>query len=185
MASGRRAKRWPVGGEMLTVKEAAARIGVSEKALRVRMGYYGADMTTVARMYEDGRIGKGKRQGERRMLRGQWTTIGKEAAKLGISKDTLRLWMKYHGATLEEAVAHYEAVRAGMELRRPGPRARTYYVNGRVETIKEAAERVGVSEATLRSYVWHKKCTVQTAVRYYENRRRGDAVREIMGILGY
>jgi hypothetical protein len=52
-------------------------------------------------------------------------------------------------------------------------------------TIAEAAGRCRVDVRAFRAYLYYHGCSVQTAVRFYENRAKREAEKEIMRILGY
>ena len=189
---GRRAKKYLVGGEWITKAEAAERLGVSVRALEWQMYRRGVGMGTLMRMYAEGRIDIGRRGGARHLVHGRWTTVQAEAERLGVSEGTLRAWMRRHRdadgrkASLERVVMWYEAVAAGAIQRgQPGKAPREYWVNGKKMTMAEAAEHCGVSGSAMRMHVWKHGCSVQTAVRDYERRRKEAEVDAIMGILGF
>ena len=188
---GRPANRYRVGAEWITKAEAAQRLGVSVRALEWQMYRRGVGLGTLMRMYAEGRISVGHRGGARHLVHGRWTTIQDEAGRLGVSVASLRWWMGRHRdelgrkASLERAVMWYEALAAGaVHHDLSGRPPRVYRVDGKRMTMAEAAEYCGVSASALRNHVWRAGCSVQTAVRDYERRRKEAAVEEIMGILG-
>lgn len=188
---GRPANRYRVGAEWITKAEAAAWLGVTLKALDMQLFKHGVSLGTLMRMYAEGRISVGHRGGIRHLVHGRWTTVQAEAERLGVSEGTLRAWMRRHRdadgrkASLERAVMWYEALAAGaVHHDQSGRPPREYWVNGKKMTMAEAAEYCGVSASALRNHVWRAGCSVQTAVRDYERRRKEAAVEEIMGILG-
>ena len=183
---GRPEKRHMVDGEWVTVREVSERLGVSKNSLWAQMSRRGVSLGTLVRMYREGQIDTHKRRGNKHMVRGRWTTIGREAKRLGVSWEAVYGRMRRYDATLAEAVAHFEAVARGEEpAKRNGPEPRRYWVNGRKLTIAEAAKRCGVCESTVRMYLINHGCSLQTAVRWYENRAKKRAEQEIMRILGY
>lgn len=181
---GRRAVKYLIDGEWTTVAACAAKLGVSVNTLYSQMNKRRVSLPALMRMYADGRVCTGSWRGERHLVRGQWTTVKDQAARLGVTPMTLWHRQKRYGETLEEAVMHYESVRDGRLGRYPA-RARKYWVNGRTVTMAEAAEGVGVPKRTLAGYVSAHRCTVQTGVRHYEQKLREKAEREILAILGY
>lgn len=181
---GRKAKLYWIDGEWTTVAACAEKLGTRVGTLYSQMNRRGVGLPVLMRMYADKRAFVGKWPGERHMVRGKWTTIKDEAERLGVTTTMLYHRMKNHGETLEEAVTHYEAVRDGRAKRYP-PRAKQYWVNGKTMIMAEAAERAGVPTRTLAGYVSAHRCTVQTGVRHYEQKRREKAEREILAILGY
>ena len=183
---GKPEKRHMVDGEWVTIREVSERLGVSKNTIWTQMAHRGVSLGTLVRMYRDGQIDIGVRGGAKHMVRGRWTTIGREAERMGVSVTMIYDWMRDHDATLAETVEHYEAVARGdAPPKRNGPEPRRYWVNGRKLTIAEAAKRCGVCESTVRMYLYNHGCSLQTAVRWYENRAKKRAEREIMRILGY
>lgn len=127
----------------------------------------------------------------RHMVHGEWMTMKEAGERLGVGPRTIEQWRYKHRRTdgsmglLEEAWDYYTGVRAGRIIHHPGKAnvARRYWVNGRYLTIREAAARVGVKEMTMRAMIQKRGCSVQSAVRYYERKKKDEAVRAILGII--
>ena len=190
MGKGKPEGRHWVDGRWMTTREVAARVGVSVNALLAQKHNQGVSVPALVRMYDSGLIDAGRSRGQKYMVRGRWTTIGEEAARLGVTWKAINKWMHNHGqggqkATLAEAVRYYEAVRDGREKRFKGGQAKSHWVNGRTMTIAEAAGRCRVDVRAFRAYLYYHGCSVQTAVRFYEARAKREAEKEIMRILGY
>ena len=56
-------------------------------------------------------------------------------------------------------------------------------MHGKQLTMKQAAQRAGVSYKALHSYIRSHGCSVNTAVRHYEQRATLRAVKEIMAVI--
>ena len=124
----------------------------------------------------------------RHLVHGEWLTISEAARRLGLSVKTLYNYRYKHRrpdggpGLLVDAWDWYseDHVREHAPLGRP---PLTYYVNGKLLTMKQAAVLVRVNHKAMRFYIHKHGCTVQTAVRFYRKRAEERAVREIAGII--
>ena len=80
-----------------------------------------------------------------------------------------------------EVVAAY---RSG-EVRHYGRQPKQHRVAGKLMTMREAAEMVGVSYDAMQLYTYKHRCSVARAVKYYEAKKQRRAEREILRIMGY
>jgi hypothetical protein len=92
----REGRHW-VDGRWMTTREVAARVGVSVNALLMQKHNQGVSMPALVRMYDSGLIDAGRSRGQKYMVRGRWTTIGEEAARLGVTWRAINKWMHNHG----------------------------------------------------------------------------------------
>lgn len=123
------------------------------------------------------------------MVHGEWMTVYEAAERLGVSFTAIENWRSKHRradgsrALLVEYWDWAMRWRRGEIPRRPGKQARIYWVKGRQLTLKQAAQRAGVSYKVFHQYVARHRCSVNTAVRHYEERAIQRAVDEIMSII--
>ena len=186
-----------VDRKLMTIDEAAAMVGVTVEALRLQKSRFaGITVQHLVDMYRIGAIWPEKRGPDLHRVHGRWMTVNELAARFGLKIGSVWCWRSRHRgadgklATLEAAYDHYMAIEQGKKKLYPGsaPR-RLYRVDGRLISMRQAAEAVGVPEATLRSWVKRHGCTVASAVKRYEKAaeaaRAEAAAREIMRALGY
>ena len=172
-----------VDGGWMTVQQAADMLGLTRRQLWTLRSRRGVSLQVAVNLYRERLVLHGGGRADRHMVDGQWTTIPEAAARLGVRCAALRQTMKRHNYTLPEAVDHYQKYQTGELARWPGRRPRTYYVNGHLLTIRQAAEKYHTTENSLRMYIFKHKCSLQTAVRQLEERRKKQAERDIMKIL--
>lgn len=120
---------------------------------------------------------------------GEWLSIGELAARLGVSYEALRLYRSRHRdrdgrpPDLEAVCEHYRAVQAGTIPCRPGRAPKRHRVNGRLMTIAEAAEALGVARHVLACHMSRHRCGLARAYHDIENLQARRAEREILRIL--
>ena len=190
-------KMHAVDGQMITIDEAAAMVGVTPEALRQQKARFrGISVQHLVDMYRDGRIAPEKRAPDAHRVHGQWMTTNDVAARFGYAVGTVWGWRHRHRGpdgrlpSLEAAYDHYAAVARGEERIHAGSVARRlYFVNGKQFSMRQAAEAAGVPESTLRSWVKRHGCSVHNAVKHYkqaaEAAKTEAAAREIMRALGF
>lgn len=120
---------------------------------------------------------------------GEWLTLGELAARLGVSYEALRLYHSRHRdrdgrpPDLEAVCEHYRAVQAGTIPWTPGRAPKRHRVKGRLVTIAEAAEALGVARHVLDCHMSRHRCGLAAAVKGIETRRARRTEREILRIL--
>lgn len=120
---------------------------------------------------------------------GEWLTLGELAARLGVSYEALRQYRSRHRdrdgrpPDLEAVCEHYRAVQAGTIPWTPGRAPGRFRVNGKLMTIAEAAEALGVTRHVLDCHMSRHRCGLARAYRDIETRRTRRAEREILRIL--
>ena len=177
-----------IDGAPMTVDEIADLLGITKRALVLRRHRYGGKSVSyqlIVNMYRDNRFETKHDRGARHLVGGEWITVKEAARRVGVQPVTLTRYMKAHGVTLAEAMDHYRKYQTGELARWPGKAPRTYYVNGKLLTIRQAAEKYHTTENNLRTYIFKHKCSLQTAVRQLEERRKKQAERDILNILGF
>lgn len=185
---GRKPTLHMIDGQPMTVDEIADLLGTTKRALVLRRHRYGGKDVSyqlIVDMYRDNRFETKHDRGPRHLVNGQWITTKEAARRVGVQPVTLTRHMKANGVTLAEAMDHYRKFQTGELTRWPGRVPRTYYVNGKLLTIRQAAERYHTTETALRQYIYKHKCSLQTAVRQLEDRRKKQAERDILNILGF
>lgn len=181
-----RAKKHLVDGEWMSVAEAAARLGLRPQQLYNQMSNKQCGLQAVVNMVRDGLI-LGQGRAARYMVDGRWMTIRDAAGMLGVTPMAIHMWLfkrkRPDGSLppLAEAVAAY---RRG-EVRNRGKLPKQHRVGGKLMTMREAADMLGVSYAAMQLYVYKHRCSVARAVKYYEAKKKRRAEREILRILGY
>lgn len=183
-----------IDGRAMTLAQIAGMVGVAQRTLETQKCRKGcATYQQLVDMYRRGEINRGHRGGIRHRIRGEWTTIQAEAARLGMKPQTMHKWMSDHRKRtgtmplLEECVKHYEDVKAGLvgNWYTGGRPAQTYWVNGRKMTMKQAAALVGMQPDSLRELVKRRGLSVNAGVKYAQALQKKRAEREIMKTLGY
>lgn len=179
-------KKHLVDGEWMSVEEAAKMLGIRRKQIYDQMSDKQCGLQTVVRMYREGYI-LGQGRAARYMVDGRWMTINDAAEMLGVTMQAICQWRfkrkRPDGSlpSLAEAVAAY---RSG-EVRHCGKQPKQHKVGGKLMTMQEAAEMVGVSYAAMQLYTYKHRCSVAKAVKYYEAKKKRRAEQEILRILGY
>lgn len=174
-----KSRRHFVDGHWTTVKEVAAELGITPQQIYQQMNFRGVGLQVVVNMYRENFILHGQGRAGRHMVDGRWTTIRQASEQLGVNYHTLYGQMDQRGCTLAEAV---EAYRSG-EIRHGGSRAKHYRVGGRMMTVAEAAERLGVSSNAIHVHMHKHKVGLAGAVRYYERKKQRAAEQAILKIL--
>ena len=179
-------KKHLVDGEWMSVEEAAEMLGIRPRQIYCQMSQKKCGLQAVVRMYRDGYI-LGQGRAARYMVDGRWMTIRDVAQMLGRSTQAIYLWRfkrrKPDGSlpSMAEVVAAY---RSG-EVRNRGKLPKQHRVAGKMMTMREAAEMVGVSYDAMQLYTYKHRGSVARAVKYYEAKKKRRAEREILRILGY
>ena len=185
---GRKPTLHMADGVPMTVDEIAGMLGLTKQALVLRRYRYGGTKVSyqlIVNLYRENRFETKHDRGARHLVNGEWITAKEAARRVGVQPVTLTRYMKANGVTLAEAVAHYRKYQTGELARWPGRTPRTYWVNGKQLTIRQAAEKYHTTENSLRMYIFKHKCTLQAAVRQLEERRKKRAERDILNILGF
>ena len=185
----RKRARFPVDGQMLTTDEIAALMGVSVAALARRKSINGGcSYQLLVDMQRRNEFGGYHDRKPRYFIDGEWLTVVQCAERAGVAATTITNWRSLHRdadggrPSMAEAVEHYRRLKSGAEKRavRVG---RKYMVRGKWMTVDEAAAKYGAAASTLRSYMKKHHCTLETAVRRYEERKKRQAVKAIMDVL--
>lgn len=106
------------------------------------------------------------------MVHGEWMTVQEAAERLGVTYKSIENWRTVHRradgsrSLLEDYWDWAMRWRRGEIPRRPGKHVRTYWVHGKQLTMKQAAQRVGVSYKALHCYIRAHGCSVNAAVRH-------------------
>lgn len=175
-----------IDGVPMTVDEIADMLGLTKRALELRRyGMGQCSYQLIVNLYRENRFESKHDRGARHLVNGEWITAKEAARRVDVQPVTLTRYMRSNGVTLAEAVDHYRKYQTGELARWPGRTPRTYYVNGKLLTIRQAAERYHTTETALRLYIYKHKCSLQTAVRQLEERRKKRAERDILNILGF
>lgn len=185
---GRKPTLHMIDGVPMTIDQIADLLGTTRQALinrRYRYGGKSVSYQLIVNMYRDNRFETRHDRGARHLVNGEWITTKEAARRVGVQPATLTRYMKANGVTLAEALDHYRKYQTGELARWPGRRPRTYYVNGKLLTIRQAAEQYHTSENSLRLYIVKHQCSLQTAVRQLEERRKKRAEQDILNILGF
>ena len=175
-----------VDGEWSTVQEAAEMLGLRPQQIYDQMSNKRCGLQAVVRMYRENYI-LGQGRAARYMVDGRWMTIRDAAQMLGVTMQAIYQWRfkrkRPDGSlpSLAEAVAAY---RSG-EVRNRGKRGKQHRASGKLMTMREAAEMVGVSYAAMQLYTYKHRCSVAKAVKYYETRKQRKAEKDILNILGF
>ena len=166
---GRKPTLHMVDGVPMTVDEIAGMLGLTKQALvlrRCRMGQCSYQL--IVNLYRENRFESKHDRGPRHLVNGEWITAKEAARRVDVQPITLTRYMKAHGVTLAKAMDHYRKYQTGELARWPGRRHRTYWVNGKQLTIRQAAERYHTTENSLRMYIFKHKIppTTNNALYY-------------------
>ena len=179
-------KKHLVNGEWMRVEEAAEMLGLRRQQIYCQMSAKQCGLQAVVRMYREGYI-LGQGRAARYMVDGRWMTIKDVAQMLGVTRQAIYKWRfnrKQLDGSLPSMAEVVAAYRSG-EVRHYGKQPKQHRVAGKLMTMREAAEMVGVSYAAMQLYVYKHRCSVARAVKYYEAKKKRRAEREILRILGY
>lgn len=181
------ARKHLVDGRETTVAEVAAELGVTAAQIYSQMKYRGVSLQVVANMIRSGLVLDGQGRAARHWVDGRWMTTKQAAEMLGVTPTALTQWrFRYKRpdgtpALLSDAVQAYREGRVARGGREPRP----HKVRGRTMTVAEAAAQMGVTPNALRLYMSRHRVTLETAVKARERRKRRQAERDILKILGY
>lgn len=179
-------KKHLVDGEWMSVEEAAEMLGLRRQQIYCQMSAKQCGLQAVVRMYrEDYILGQGR--AARYMVDGRWMTIKDVAQMLGVTMRAIYLWRfkrKRPDGSMPSMAEVVAAYRSG-EVKHYGTLPKQHRVGGKMMTMREAAEMVGVSYDAMQLYVYKHRCSVAKAVKYYEAKKQRRAEREILGILGF
>lgn len=124
------------------------------------------------------------------MVHGEWMTIAEAARRLGVKYQTLTKWRCLHRTTdgrpglLVDAWDFYDARRRGLNPQKPrGKKPKKHRYRGKRLTIRQIAEKMGVSTQAIYKNMERKGCSVQEAIDCMDARRTRRAERELMKIL--
>lgn len=179
-------KKHLVDGEWMSVEEAAKMLGIRRKQIYDQMSDKQCGLQTVVRMYREGYI-LGQGRAARYMVDGRWMTIKDAAQMLGVTRLAIYLWRykrKRPDGSLPSLAETVAAYRSG-EVRNRGKQPKQHRVAGKLMTMREAAEMVGVSYSAMQLYTYKHKCSLAKAVKYYETRKQRKAEKDILNILGF
>lgn len=110
-----------VHGRWLTVAEAAAELGLAPGTLQGYRYKWGATLEAAVDRVLQAREHPWKRRGRapaRHRVRGKLMTVNEASEAFGIRPGTLRLMIRYHRCSLEEAVTRCEEARKKRAARR-------------------------------------------------------------------
>lgn len=139
-------KLYAYRGQMLTLKQIAARVGMSSKTLQARI-YCGMTAEEAANTT----MRRGQRQGMGKFeLNGRLCTMDELAQIAGVARSTIQ-WRLERGESVEEAV-------------RPPRRPNTHLYHGEEITMQRAAAIAGVSASELRRRMQTHGVTLEEAV---------------------
>lgn len=179
-------KKHLVDREWMSVEEAAEMLGLRRQQIYSQMSAKQCGLQAVVRMYREGYI-LGQGRAARYMVDGRWMTVKDVAQMLGRSVQAIYLWRfkrKRPDGSLPSMAETVEAYRSG-EVRKRGKLPKQHRVAGKLMTVREAAEMVGVSYSAMQLYVYKHRCSVAQAVKYYEAKKRRKAEKDILNILGF
>ena len=174
-------KYFTVDGRTVDYETLAGELGITVCALHVAASKYrDRSMQEIADMYRNGRI-RSRVHGAH-CVHGRWLTIAEAAAELGLAEKTLRAYhWKWQAKTLEETVD-----RVIWQQQCPGKRgkrARRHRVRGKLMTVAEAAEKLGVTDVALYNRIRRGE-SLEQAVDGVERTKREKAKWKIIRILG-
>ncbi len=175
-----------VDGREMTVKEIAAMLGISPYTLKNRrISMNGMSYQGIVNMYREGLMLSKHDRWPRHMVHGRWMTLQDVANELDCKVHSIQNWLSKNRdrngkhPTLEEAYDHFD----GAPKRGPGGVAKKHRVNGRMMTIKEAADAHGSTYTAMRQTMARHGCSLEQAVKRLEDRRVDAATKAIMNIL--
>ena len=170
-----------VDGLRMTYEYLADELGITTAALYTQV-YKRPElsMQEIADMYRDGRIQT--RVHGAHCVHGRWLTIAEAAAELGLAEKTLRAYhWKWGTKTLEETVDR--AIWMQQCPGKRGKRARRHRGRGKLMTVAEAAEKLGVTDVALYNRIRRGE-SLEQAVDGVERTKREKAKWKIIRILG-
>ena len=106
-------------------------------------------------------------------------TVRQVAEVLGLRPEALRTYIHDHDCTLQEAMDAYREGR----VKRGGRKPVEHRVQGRQTTVREAAEKLGVSVNAVRLYMSKHKVGLAATIRHYEKLKTKRAEKAILDII--
>lgn len=187
---GARKELHAVDGQMMTVDEIAALLGVPMRTLQIKRSELGRiSYQALADMYRANMFPTPADRAPRHRVDGRWMTTAQAASLVGVSPKTIRNWRAEHRhpdgsqGTLQEAVAYYRQYQTGERRRYKGRRPKRHRVRGQLLSVREAAARYRMSEYALRNSMNQYGRTLEQAVEHIEQLRQRQAERAILAIL--
>jgi transposase-like protein len=122
-------------------------------------------------------------------VHGHMMTVADVARIFGVSRTSVYKFRNRHRDAdgrpmpLEAVYDRYAAVRRGDIPRVPGRKPARHRCAGRLRTVKQAAEALGVTEQCLYALRFYHKCTLDEAWRRVERARMRRAERQILDII--
>lgn len=178
--------KYPVDGQQMTVREAAALVGVTPSSIYNKLARSGESLQNIVSLYRVNLAKTKKHRGERYFIDGEWLTLLQVAERLGIKTGRLQAYLWRHKdakgiyPSLSQVVEKY---RRGEIRERGGYNARIHKIGDRYMTAAQAATACGVKLTSFRVCVM-RKGSMEAAVAFYEKKREKQARDEILRILG-
>ena len=178
-------KKHLVDGRMVTVPEIAEEFGLTCQQIYQQMHHKACSLQVIVDLYRENQILHGQGHAGRHYVDGQWMTVRQASEMLGVSMTALYNWMHNHRradgrpARLADAV---DAYREGL-VKHDGREPVQHRVGGRTMTTFEAAEKLGINVLALRLHMSRHKASLASTIRYYEQRKRKKAEKDILAIL--
>ena len=180
-------KKHLVDGEWITVQEAADRMRLRRQQLYSLTHHKRCSLQVAVNLYRENMVLHDQGRSDRHMVDGRWMSIRQAAEMLGLPVTTLQSYLYSHRqpdgrpATLAEAVDVY---RSGAVMHGGHP-PRLHRVGRRMMTQAEAAEMLGVTLNAVRMHMSKHKATLAQTIKYYEQKQRRKAEKDILTILGF
>lgn len=179
-------RHYPVDGKMMTIDEMSAMLGVPRNKLICRRSAMGGiSYQLIVDGYRSGLFMTQHDRWIRHCVHGRWITVKQVAEELNCNPHSIENWRSANKRkdgskpTLEEAYEHFK----GAPKRGLGKQPKKHTVNGKMMTVREAADKYGTTENALRATMSKFKCTLNAAVKHLEERRKRRALQEIMQVL--
>ena len=180
-------KKHLVDGEWITVQEAADRMRLRRQQLYSLTHHKRCSLQVAVNLYRENMVLHDQGRSDRHMVDGRWMSIRQAAEMLGLPVTTLQSYLYSHRqpdgrpATLAEAVDVY---RSGA-VKHGGRPPSLHRVGRRMMTQAEAAEMLGVTLNAVRMHMSKHKATLAQTIKYYEQKQRRKAEKDILTILGF
>lgn len=175
-----------IDGKLMTFREIAAMLGISENALRCRHSSMNrCSYQLIVDMYRDGVLLTNHDRWPRHLVNGRRVTVQQAAQELGCKPHSIENWRSKNSdkdgrkPTLAEAYQHFK----NAPKRGPGSVGKIHTVKGKKMTVREAAEKYGTTVSALRQVMSRHSCSLEEAVNRYEKRKTKAAVDSILSIL--
>ena len=180
-------KKHLVDGEWITVQDAADRMRLRRQQLYSLTHHKRCSLQVAVNLYRENMVLHDQGRSDRHMVDGRWMSIRQAAEMLGLPVTTLQSYLYSHRqpdgrpATLAEAVDVY---RSGA-VKHGGRPPSLHRVGRRMMTQAEAAEMLGVTLNAVRMHMSKHKATLAQTIKYYEQKQRRKAEKDILTILGF